>query len=610
MEAATPLAGRRTLPPREEPVDEGPMIDDRERYSSHAGIREEPLAAPVTRIETLGIFLVFGVLYALLGFRLVDLHVVNFDALDRLSRAFMVWYNDPPKLASIGFSLPPIGTFVLIPFAAVKGLVTSGWALPLSSAFFGAGALVFINKMFAMGDMVRGARLLLVLLVGINPMFAYYAMNGTGDAAHLLFASFGLFCLLGWGRNGSARYLIGAGLALSLATLTRYEYIAWAIFIAFVISVALTRDGRDKAEVEGSVIAYLAPVMYALGIWVFLNAVVLGDPFAWISQASGSAPVNAVSSSAPDFSLIDAIGNALRVQLVFPVAIVAVPLLLLTDARQRIGGGLALLILINIAYSVISAAVAGSVDVIELRNALPAMVAGCAGIAWVYLRAESLRALVWGLTIVLAVIALPLAWAQMQSFPHQNLEQAFTRAISTGEDQEGSASRGGFQVGVAPEREMANFIEDLDVDGNAILTDNARTYGVINLTGEPGLFFDRVDRGDIEWQSVLANPQGKVDYFLIEKTDADLILEEYPGADNGEVDGFELITSNERYGLLEVGETTAAASTDSDEAPSSGTSSGTTTAPPANSTSAPPPSTTPTPPTAGSSDTPAPPPGG
>lgn len=591
MEAATGLAGR-TPPPREEPVEDGPMIDERERPRPTTGIREEPLAAPVTRVETLGIFFLFGILYVLLGSRIVDLHVVNFDALDRLTRAFMVWHNDPPKLAAIGFSLPPIGTLVLIPFAAVKSLVTSGLALPISSAIFGAGALVFIDRMLAMADMVRGARLLIVLLVGLNPMFAFYAMNGTGDAAHLMFASFGLFCLIGWGRNGSARYLIGAGLAFSLAILTRYEYIFWAIFIAFLISAALTRDGRDKDEVEGSVIAYLAPIMYALGVWFFLNAVVLGDPFSWISAASGSAPVNAVSSSAPDFSLIDAIGNALRIQLVFPVALVAVPMLLLSDARQRIGGGLAILILINIAYSVISAAIAGSVDVIELRNALPAMIAGCAGIAWVYLRAEQMRALVWGVTIVLGIIALPLAWGQMQSFPHQNLEQAFTRAVSTGDDQEGSASRGGFQVGVAPEREMAQFIEDRGVEGNSILTDNARTYGVIELTGDPGLFFDRVDKGDIEWQSVLANPQGKVEYFLVEKTDADLILEEYPGAEDGDVDGLEVITQNDRYSLLQVDETASfsSAAVSEDPATGSGAAPGTTSAPPANSTSAPPPS--------------------
>lgn len=552
MDSATALVGgsHQAPPPGTEPDPDAPMFD-RARHISPAGMQEE-LAAPVTRLETLAIFLGFGLLYALVGFHVVgNLHVVNFDALDRLSRAFMVWYNDPPKLASIGFSLPPVGTFVLLPFAAIKDLVTSGLALPLSSAFFGAGALVFIDRMLAMGDMVRGARLLIVLLVGLNPMLAFYSMNGTGDAAHLMFAAFGLFCLLGWGRNGSARYLIGAGLAFSVAALTRYEYIFWAIFIAFLVSGTLTSRGREKNEVEGSVIAFLAPVMYALGIWIFLNAIVLGDPFAWISLADSAAPVNALSSAAPDFSVIDAIGNALRVQLIFPVALVAIPLLLFA-ARDAVGYGLAGLIVINIVYSVASAAIAGSVDVIELRNALPAMIAGCAGIAWVYLRVETMRALVWGLTVVLAALALPLAWSQMQTFPHQNLEEAFTRAISTGEDQEGSGSRGGFQVGVAPEREMARYIEEQDISDNRILTDNARTFGVIDLTGRPELFFDRVDKGDVEWRSALANPQGLVDYLLVQRTDADLILDRYPGADVGDVDGFEPVVSNDRYALLRV----------------------------------------------------------
>jgi hypothetical protein len=531
---------------------EAPAFDGRRRAGPPVVTREEPVAAPMTRLESLGIFVGFSILYSVVGFHIAsNLHVINFDALDRLTRAFMVWYNEPPKLASIGFSLPPIGTLVLVPFAAFRGLVTSGLALPLSSAVFAAGALVFISRMFAMADMLRGPRLLLVLLVGLNPMFAFYAMNGTGDAAGLMFVGFGLFCLLGWGRNGSPRYLIGGGLAFALASLTLYEYVFWAVLIAFLISFALSSRDREEVEVEGSVIAYLAPIFYAIGIWFFFNAVVLGDPFAWVSQASGSAPVNAISSSAPGFSVFDALANVLRIQLVFPVALIALPMLLFA-ARDAIGIGLALLILINIGYSVAAAAIAGSVDVIELRNALPAFVIGSAGIAWVYFKAESMRGLVWAATIGMAVLALPLAWSQMQSFPHQNLEQAFTRAVSSNDDQEGTSSRGGFQVGIAPEQTMANFIDSHDIPANQILTDNARTFGVISLTGRPELFFDRVDKGDDEWQRTLAAPDGNVQYMLVQKTDADLIVQKYPGAVDGSVPGLTPVVSNDRYALLEV----------------------------------------------------------
>ena len=522
--------------------------------------REEAVASPVTRLETWGIFLVFGAFYTLVGYWVVsDLHVISFDALDRLTRAFMVWYNDPPKLAAIGFSLPPIGTFVLVPFAAIREFVTSGLAIPLSSAVFGALALTSINRMFAMADMARGARLLVVLLIGINPMWAFYSMNGTGDAAYMFFVSFALFCIVGWGRNGSARYLIGAGLAMSLACLTNYEFIAWSFFLAFLIAWSLNSRGRSKDEAEGSTLAYLAPIGYALGIWIFFNAIVLGNPFEWISLASNSTPVNAVASSAPGFDLFDAIGNALRIQLIFPATLVAIPLLFFAGGdseRRSISIGFALLILLTILYLVIGAWIQGSVDSIELSDAIPGMLAGIGGFAWVYLNSPGIRGFAWGGLVALSVLALPLAWTQMQSYPHQNLEQAFTRAISTGDDQEGSASRGGYQVGIADEREMARFIEDQSIPKNQILTDNSRTYGVITLTGHPDIFFDRVDKGDEVWQQTLENPQDKVEFMLVEKDDADLIVDRYPGAVDGAVPFLDPVVSNDRYSLLRVTDST------------------------------------------------------
>ena len=525
------------------------------------GSREESVAFPVSKLETWGIFLVFGAFFTLVGYWIVaDLHVVSFDALDRLTRAFMVWYNDPPKLAAIGFSMPPIGTFILLPFAAVRELVTSGLALPLSAGIFGALALTTVNRMFAMADMARGARLLIVLLVGLNPMFAYYSMNGTGDAAYLFFAGFGLFCLVGWGRNGSARYLIGAGLAFALAALTEYEFILWAFVIAIVIAWSLNARERDPDEVEGSTIAFLAPVAYALGIWVFFNAIVLGDPFEWISLASETTPVNAITSSAPGFELFEAIGNVLRIELIFPATLVAVPLLLFGFGGNRdvVSIGFALLILLNMGYQLVGAALEGSIDVIELRDALPGMMAGIAGFAYLYLRSPDSRGLVWGGLVLLSVIGIGTAWWQMESYPHQNLEQAFTRAVSTGEDQEGSGSRGGFQVGVAPEREIAQFIRDQQIPDNEILTDNSRTYGVIALNGHPEQFFDRVDRGDEEWQAILENPEGQVEFMLIENDDADLILDRYPGAIDGDVPFLETVVRNDRYALVRVVEPTDA----------------------------------------------------
>ncbi len=180
------------------------------------------------------------------------------------------------------------------------------------------------------------------------------------------------------------------------------------------------------------------------------------------------------------------------------------------------------------------------------------MIAGIAAFAWVYYSAPGMRGITWIALAVLSVIAIPTAWSQMKTYPHQNLEQAWTRAISTGEDQEGTASRGGYQVGISPEREIANFIEDQSIPKNEILTDNSRTYGVITLTGHPDLFFDRVDHGDQQWQQVLNDPQGKVDFMLVENNTADLILKQYPGAIDGKEPTLEPVVQNDRYTLLRV----------------------------------------------------------
>ncbi len=429
--------------------------------------------------------------------------------------------------------------------------------------------------MFAVADMARGARLLIVLLVGLNPMFAYYSMNGTGDAAYLFFAGFGLFCLVGWGRNGSARYLIGAGLAFALASLTDYEFIAWSLLIALIIAWSLNSRERDPDEIEGSTIAFLAPIAYALGIWIFFNAIVLGNPFEWVSLASETTPVNAVTSSAPGFDLLDAIGNVLRIELIFPATLLAAPLLLFGFGGNRdvVSIGFALLILLNMGYQLVGAAIEGSVDVIELRDALPGMMAGIAGMAYLYLRSPDSRGLVWVMTVALSVVGLATAWWQMESYPHQNLEQAFTRAVSTGEDQEGTASRGGYQVGVAPEREIAHFIRDQQIPDNEILTDNSRTYGVIAINGHPEQFFDRVDRGDEEWQSVLEDPEGKVEFMLVANDEADLILDRYPGALDGDVPFLEPVAQNDRYALVRVVEPTTSTTDSSGETSSSSSSS-------------------------------------
>lgn len=514
---------------------------------------DERTATP--RRESLAIFALFLVAYTVVGYRIViEGHVVSFEALDRLSRTTMVWYDDPARLSSIGFSLPPVPSLVMLPFAGFRDLTSSGLAIPLSSAVGAAGTLVYLNRLLTTIELGRAPRFALVVLIAVNPMFAFYAINGSGDAAGLLGASVGLFCVVAWWRVGSPRYLLGAGVALALSALSNYQFIAWALAIALLITITLRARETSRAEVSGSIIAFLAPVGYGLALWVLLSWIIVGDPLEWASLDSSAATPNVVSPSTVDFALGKALIDSLRVQLVFPLALIALPLLLLrgSSRENRPALGLALLILSTILYPLIGAAIADDGGAIELRSGLPAIVAGTAGMAWIYLRTIRSRAIIGGVLLAAAAISVPIAWEQMRSYPHQNLEQAFTRAISSGDDQEGMASLGGHRVGIGAEQSMASYIRAQSYGNNQILTDEARTFGVIALSGEPELFLDRTDNSEDAWLAAVVAPRESVALMLIERSDEDLIRSTYPGADSGEVPFLRTVVANDRYALIEV----------------------------------------------------------
>jgi hypothetical protein len=155
---------------------------------------------------------------------------------------------------------------------------------------------------------------------------------------------------------------------------------------------------------------------------------------------------------------------------------------------------------------------------------------------------------------VLLIVGLFTAWRAMETYPFQSLEQAFARAVSTGADQEGTNSIGGFTVGIRSEAEMASYINRTISGRHAILTDNSQTYGVILLSGRPRVFFDRVIKGDGVWQSVLRDPYGVVQYMLVayNPRGGDLIRARYPGLIAGNPKGFKVVYQTSRYVLVKV----------------------------------------------------------
>lgn len=526
-------------------------------------LHDESIQLP-GRIVTLGMFVLVAIFYGWVGYRTtVDSHVVVFDALDRLSRSYLVWHNDPPKLAAIGFVFPPITTIALLPFALVKPFATSLVALPVASAVFASATIVMLDRTLARCEIMPMLRIPMLAAFGLNPFWLFYAGNGMSEVVYAFFLAFTLYSFVSWYATTEPRFLIAAGFGLSLLVLVRYAFIIWAALVALLIGVALIRRAARRIEVEGSVIAFAAPIVYVLGLWILFNALIIGDPFGWITDTANSAQaINSTGiNNSGSLGLDDVAKRLFQLAIaVFPLGLIAVPALVMAFVTQRNDMALWLASFIVLGMVIIGVHAYASDDqsLLTLRDSMPMYITAFVGAGWLYRSFVGFRLVIFAATTVILLLGMFTAWRGMKNYPFQSLEQAFTRALFSGDDQEGTSSRGGFTVGIASEARMADYINTrIPQKKNSILADDAQTFGVILLSGRPQNIFDRIDKGDSKFRQVLESPYGKVDYMLLTTNarSADIIRERYPTAADGQVPGLQPVFRTPRYALLKVSPT-------------------------------------------------------
>jgi hypothetical protein len=282
------------------------------------------------------------------------------------------------------------------------------------------------------------------------------------------------------------------------------------------------------------------------------NVTVMHEPFAWLVNRT-TTTVNASSSSAvPEDVLHHLLGAVQLLAAGSPLTFVVLPTLLLCAVLQRneLAARLSLFLALAIGIPLIEALVRDDASRLALHDALPIFALTVVGIAWLYHSFAAARGTVLALAVAGLAISIPITWHGLDQHRYQSMEQAFHRAVSTGDDQEGTLSRGGLQVGVLSERAMAEFL--LEHPGR-VLTDNAQTFGVIALTGRPSMFLDRADDGDESWGRAARRPPAGVRYFLFAKNaPADRLRGLYPRAARGQDARLTTVFDTPRYRLVAV----------------------------------------------------------
>lgn len=223
------------------------------------------------------------------------------DAMARTANAYYVLFLEPHKLASIGFVWNPLPSLVqlrIIPLAKYwQPMASSGFAGCIATALFAAANASLLFGYFKKAGCKTTLSLLLVGLYAFNPFIFYYGFNGMSEtffftAMIVCTANFAL-----WMDQRKSGQLVAVGLMLAVAFLTRYEAFALmlAVGLAMLIVIYLMPDKKspflkkswkmkwDYSVATGTML--FLPVLYTVGIWMFLNWSIMGDPMFFLNSA-------------------------------------------------------------------------------------------------------------------------------------------------------------------------------------------------------------------------------------------------------------------------------------------------------------------------------------
>lgn len=554
------------------------IVTTRERLAGVVqSVGRRPTDIPRRWWESALVFVLFTVAYSWFGYWLVvDMHVVGYETLDRFNRAVMIWHNDPPKLSAVGFDYPPLSILLISPLTIFTGLARTLIVLPIASAVFAAFTMVIFNTMMRRAQILAPLRVLVLVAFGLNPLVVLYAASGARHFMWMAFVVAALGALFAWYVTADIRFVMIAGLAFAVASLTGYSSLLWFLVSALMVGAILARLGADGTEIEGTTVGFAAPTVYVIALWTAFNLLLISSPFNWITSSSDSA----ASGGLENFSFVELLEYTGR--LVFygaPIAIIVLPALIFAGVARRNSFALwlAVILFLSIVLPAISVALKLTDSPMLMRNALPILLFALIGAIWLARSAGEGATLVSALLVVGLIISIPWTFQAMKTYKYQGLESTFAAAVSTRDSQEGATTPDGSTVGYVSEQAMARYIRDnITLDGS-ILTDNAQTSAVMLFTGDPALFFDRVDKSDGPWQQAANNPAKYVDYMLLSTNNADDLLSKlYPDATDG---GNPLLTEafrTQRYVLVSVpsgfrrGQDTLDAGTATSNIPSAG----------------------------------------
>lgn len=239
----------------------------------------------------LGVFSL--VIYAVAGVYLTyAVHGVPGDALSRIANAYYVLFSRNPHLGAIGLVWNPLPSILELPFVALHpwfpAVVTRGLAGIAVSAVLGAAAVYHIHHILRNSlGLPRMLRIVATASFALNPLIILYGSNGMSDIMWIACILGTYSGLIDYLQGGSLRRLVSASLWLAAGFGMRYEAIPFGALL--ILAVAVSWWGRkSSSQWRGSAILLGAPIVFACGVWIYFNWLIMKNPLYFLNSSYGN----------------------------------------------------------------------------------------------------------------------------------------------------------------------------------------------------------------------------------------------------------------------------------------------------------------------------------
>lgn len=512
-----------------------------------------PPAAPRERrrvTEPVAVLLAAAVLYLGVGALMAQHNIVFADAMSRVGNAYYVLFSRDPHLPAIGFVWNPLPSLVLLPLLPFRflapGLVSDGLAGVVQSALSMAGTVAVLAACLRRLGVPRAARIVVTVLFAVQPMILLYAGSGLSEPMLLLFLMVTTHAVVGWLQGRGAGSLVGAGLALGLAYLTRYEALAPAAAVAALVAVVSwwRAPGPLRARLgvaTNDVVLVTAPFAFTFALWAALAKVIVGQWMPTFSSTYGnSAQVQSGASSIQSVTgstVGENVGYLARqVQGLAPLIGVLVAASVVLAVHRRDVTALA-------APAVLGSVSAFDAVVLLLHSSfgwlrfqitvipLAAVLAGTV-VAAVARPAAARPRRRWAQAAVAACLAVatPVQFQTLTDTSTGLAREESPMLHSTFFPQQATFEERRSLLIFRTEREIADYLDRLDPGEGTVLTDTAYSYSVVMASRRPTQFVITSDR---DFAGAVADPAGHgVRYLLVpapELGHADALQARWPG---------------------------------------------------------------------------------